>query len=423
MDLESLKIALKGVYCAYYLIHSLLIEGASFETAEIQAAINFRVAAEEAGVQKIIYLGGLGDIKSSLSPHLRSRNEVAVALSSGKVPATILRAAIIIGSGSASYEVIQHLVKRLPFLLIPYWAKTQCQPISIRDVIKYLVGVLEHPETTGKSFDIGGTEILTYKDIFKILADILGKKMYFLPSPISSISPYAYVANLITPVPDAIVMALLRGTKNKVVCENDEIRRLIPFKNLSVKEAIVRAMTREDQDNVHTRWSDAYPPAHALAMKLHEVEIAPQYLSTCAITTQKHPAQIFQSICLIGGKEGWFQSNWMWRSRGMIDRILMGVGTARGRRSCSTLRINDVIDFWRVEDLIPEKRLLLRAEMKLSGRAWLEFMIDEKQDANRLSLTAYYQPRGIFGILYWYMVMPFHYFVFNNLIDQIEKRA
>ena len=180
---------------------------------------------------------------------------------------------------------------------------------------------------------------------------------------------------------------------------------------------------REEQDNVNTRWSDAYPPAHALAMKLHEVQISPRYMSSCFLFTDKSPTLLFRSIFRIGGEEGWFQNNWIWRLRGIIDRVLMGVGTARGRRSSSTLRINDVIDFWRVEDLITDKRLLLRAEMKLSGRAWMEFTIDQEESKNRLSLKAYYQPQGLFGIIYWYLAMPFHHFVFNDLIEQIEKRT
>ncbi len=422
LDPEGLNKALEGVHTAFYLIHSLLL-GKSFESAELQAAVNFRIAAEAQKVKRIIYLGGLGDTRSSLSPHLKSRNEVADELKRGKVPVTILRAAIIIGSGSASYELIKNLAKRMHFLLIPRWANTECQPIAIEDVRRYLVGALETPETSGKSFDIGGREILPYRTIFTTIADILGKKIWLIPFPVSSMGPYIYLANLLTPVPGPIVKALLKGIKNKVVCENDEIRQLIPFRPLAFKEAILRAMTREEQDAIHTRWSDAYPPAHDLAMKLHEVTISPRYTGSSCITTSKNPASLFSSVCRIGGKEGWFRSNWLWRARGIIDKMLMGVGTARGRRSNSTLRINDVIDFWRVENLIPGKKLLLRAEMKLSGMAWLEFKISQKGKWNRLSLKAYYQPRGLWGIIYWYLVLPLHHIVFNDLVEQIEKRA
>jgi len=423
LDSDSLRKGLEGIHTAYYLIHSMLFGRQKFESLDIQAAINFRKVAEERKVNRIIYLGGLGDIRTSLSVHLRSRMEVAQELKKGKVPVTILRAAIIIGPGSASYELIEHLVKRMPILLIPYWAKTECQPIAIRDVIKYLVGVLEVPETSGKSFDIGGPDVLSYEMMMRILEDLLGKKMLFISFPVSWIGLYAYFANLITPVPGPIVRCLLEGVKNEVVCQDDDIKRFLPIQPIAYKEAIVRAMSREEQDNVHTRWSDAYPPAHDLAIKLHELETAPRYTRSYSLLTKKTALLLFQSICRIGGKEGWFHNNWIWRLRGILDRVFMGVGTARGRRSSSSLRINDVIDFWRVEDLKDNERLLLRAEMKLPGRAWLEFRVNKEGDDNRFSIKTFYQPRGLFGRIYWYFFLPFHHIIFIDLIRQIEKRG
>jgi uncharacterized protein YbjT (DUF2867 family) len=423
LELKSLKKALGGIHTAYYLIHSLRLGRQKFETAEFQAAVNFREVAEETGVKRIIYLGGLGDICTSLSAHLRSRTQVAEILKQGKVPATVLRAAIVIGSGSASYELIKHLAERFPILLIPHWARTECQPISIRDVIKYLVGVLEVPETAGKTFDIGGADILTYEMMLKILADLLGKTTVFVHSPISGVAPYVYLANLFTPVPSPIISCLLEGIKDRVVCLNADIERFLAFQRLTYKEAIVRAMTREEQDNVHTRWSDAYPPAHELAIKLHELSPPPRYTSSYSLHTEKNASSLFNSICKIGGTEGWFYNNWLWRLRGAIDRILMGVGSSRGRRSSCSLRINDVIDFWRVEDLRPNEMLLLRAEMKLPGKAWLRFSIDNEDNRNRLSVKASYQTRSIFGKLYWYVCLPLHVFVFSGLIKQIEKKS
>ena len=423
LDIESLRTAFEGVHTAYYLIHSLLLGPKRFESADFQAAANFRKAAEEKKAKRIIYLGGLGDTQTSLSPHLRSRIEVAQELKRGKALVTILRAAIIIGSGSASYELINNLVKKLPILFIPYWARTECQPISARDVIKYLVGVLEVTETSDKSFDIGGKDILSYEKMLKTLADFLGKKTLFVPTAFSNLGPYIYLANLITPVPAPIVRSLLEGTKNRVVCQNDDITRFVPFEPLTYKEAIVNAMTREEQDNVHTRWSDAYPPAHSLAIKLHELQPPLGYTNLSSLVTGKSASSLFRSVCKVGGNEGWFHNNWIWRLRGMVDRILGGVGVARGRRSSSSLRINDVIDFWRVEDLKYNKRLLLRAEMKLPGKAWLEFNINREGNDNRLSLKAYYQPRGLFGKIYWYIFLPFHNIIFNGLLRQIEKRG
>jgi len=423
-DPTALREALRGVYAAYYLIHSLLLGAKKFGAVEAVNARNFRQAAEAAGVKRIIYLGGLGDVRTLLSPHLRSRMGVADELrGSATVATTVLRAAIIIGSGSSSYEIIHHLVKRFPVVLLPPWTVTRCQPIGIRDVIRYLVGVLEKPETAGESFDIGGQDVLTYEAMMRTLATILGKKPLFLKTMVSSVHAYAYLAGLATPVPAPIVRSLMEGLRNDVTCENDRIRTFLPFQPLSYREAIVEAMSREEQDAVHTRWSDSYPPAHELAIKLHELKHAPRYTATYFIRTPRPGPALFHSICLIGGKEGWFHGNWMWRLRGVLDKLLMGVGTARGRRSSSTLRVNDVIDFWRVEVLDPNRRLLLRAEMKLPGRAWLEFRIEPEEAVNRFSVQAYFDATLLFGDLYWYLFMPFHKYIFEHLLKQIDRRS
>ena len=425
-DISSLMLALEGVHTAYYLIHSLLLGHKKFESADIEAAINFRKAAEKQGLKRIIYLGGLGDVQSELSTHLKSRLTVAQELMSGTVPTTFLRAAIIIGSGSASYEIIKHLVQNCPVIPVPLWAHTKCQPIAIRDVIKYLVGVLEKPEETAvRSFDIGGSDIVTYEMMLRILSEIHLKKRLFISCPLKTVKLYAYAASLLTPVPAAITMCLMESCHNDVICQNDDIRRIIPFQTMPYREALVRAMSREESDNVATRWSDAYPPAHELAIKLREVAGLAMYRSSYSIITSKKAAPLFRSITSIGGKEGWFRSNTLWRIRGWCDRVLMGVGISRGRRSSATLRINDVIDFWRVEDLRDNERLLLRAEMKMPGRAWLEFAIKPApgDTTNVLSVTAYFQSRGFWGDIYWYMFMPLHIFIFNDLIRQIEKKS
>jgi hypothetical protein len=285
------------------------------------------------------------------------------------------------------------------------------------------VGVLETPEAMGGTFDIGGTDILSYKDMLKTMADILGKRRYFIPVPVSNIELYAYLASLLTPVPMQICHCLLEGTKNEVICLNNEIKKIVPIDTRGYKEAILRALSREEQDRVYTRWSDAYPPAHELAIKLHEFRDQFLYTSCYSLLTSKSATSIFSSICKIGGKEGWFHSNWMWRLRGALDRVLMGVGTSRGRKRASSLEINDVIDFWRVEDYKIDQRLLLRAEMKLPGRAWLEFRIQPNEEENCLSVKAYFQNHGIFGKIYWYIFLPFHIFIFRDLIKMIEKRS
>jgi hypothetical protein len=234
---------------------------------------------------------------------------------------------------------------------------------------------------------------------------------------------YAYIASLVTPVPASIIQSLMEGLKNEVVCKDNIIHQVIPFETLSYREAIRRALLREEQDKVYTRWSDAYPKDHSLAMKLSELGRIPYYTAAYSLLTVKSAPSLFQSICRIGGKEGWFQNNWVWWLRGMIDRLLMGVGSSRGRRSDASLKINDVIDFWRVEDLKPDERLLLWAEMKLPGRGWLEFKIVPENAKNNFSITAYYDTDTLFGMLYWYAFLPLHNIIFKDLLMQIEKRS
>lgn len=423
IDIDQLKKALKGVHTAFYLIHSLLLGKMAFEMFDIRAAENFRDAAAEMEIKRIIYLTGLGKKEANLSHHLDSRMKVAEELMLGKVPVISLRAAIIIGPGSASYEIVKNLVLNSPVFLIPYWAKTKSQPIAIEDVMKYLVGVLEVEEYEHKYYDIGGGDILTYEMMLKELASILGKRRLFLPSFFSNATLYGYFASLLTPVPAPITLCLMEGCKNEVVCQSEDIKKILNFKPLTYKEAVLQAMTREEQDKIYTRWSDAYPPAHDLALKLTELSKPARYQAIYSLKTKNRDSDLFDSFCRIGGKEGWFNTNWMWRLRGMFDRVLMGIGTSRGRRSSSSIRINDVIDFWRVEDLREDRLLLLRAEMKLPGKAWLKFCVDPEGEYNKLTVHAYFQPNGWRGHIYWYNFLPFHVIIFNNLIKQIDKRA
>lgn len=424
LNYESLCNALKGVEIAFYLIHSLLLSRKNFEAVEIELANNFRKAAEKNKVGRIIYLGALGDIqkRKRLSNHLKSRLKVAEELSKGKIPVTTLRAAIIIGSGSASFEIIKNLVKNAPVLLMPKWAWTICQPISIRDIIKYLIGVMELDETKGKMYDIGGKTKLSYVEMLKVFSGILNRKNIYIRSSFSNYVFYGYVASLFTPVPAPIIMALFESSKNEVICLNDDIKKVLNFEPLTYQEAIVIALDREEQDKIRTRWSDAYPPAHELAIKLHEIKL-PKYISTYSIATEKSSSSLFHSICKVGGKDGWFHNNWMWRTRGMLDRIILGVGTSRGRKSNSSLRVNDVIGFWRIEDIKQDERILLRAEMKIPGKAWLEFKIDDLKEQNKLSVTAYFSEKGFLGKMYWYLFVPFHDIIFKNLIREIEIRS
>jgi uncharacterized protein YbjT (DUF2867 family) len=421
--MEQLEMALEGVDTAYYLIHSMLMGREEYAQADIDAAQNFREAAEKMRVRRIIYLGGLGDVHEDLSTHLRSRMDVASELMKSKVSVTVLRAAVIIGDGSASYEVMRYLVQRMPFLLVPWWARTRCQPIAVRDVIRYLIGCLEEEGTSGRQLDIGGTDVLSYEKMLKTLARLVHKKRLFIDCPIGLIEPYAYVGSLVTPVPHVIIRCLLEGSANEVVCQHNEIRDLIPITPLTYEEAVVLAMTREQQDRMRSRWSDAYPPAHELAIKLHELDREPRYMATDMLLSTADASALFKSVCSVGGNEGWFTGNWLWQLRGWIDRILLGVGTHRGRRHSTALRFGDVLDFWRVEDVQKDQRLLLRAEMKLPGKAWLEFTIDDEGEMRKLSLFAHFDTSSVFGVLYWYFCVPLHAYVFRDVLKHVDLAA
>ena len=422
-DYESLQTVLDNVDIVYYLIHSLVLTTRESASSEIQASINLRDTAAIKGVKRIIYLGGLGDTIKEVPIRLANRKKVADELEKGSVPVTVLRASVIIGSGSASYEIIQHLVRTLPVLPVPRWALNKCQPIAIRDVIRYLVGVLEIPASTGKSYDICGPDTITYLMMLKIVAEILNKRRYFFRFFISHVRFYSYFAGLFTPVPAPITAVLMEGLKKDAVCRNASIRKLLPMTLLTYRESIVEALSREESDDVRTRWSGAYPPAYELATKLHELYHDITFSASYSLKTGKRASALFKSICSIGGREGWFHHNWMWRIRGMIDKLLLGVGTSRGRRSQTDLKINDVIDFWRIEDLKQNKRLLLRAEMKLPGKAWLDFIITEIGTKNMLSVTPYFHTHSFVGKLYWYVLVPFHHFIFHDLIKHIEKKT
>ncbi len=420
---ETLDRAMAGVDTAYYLIHSLMLSARRFEAADLQAAIHFRLAAERQKVRRIIYLGGLGDMRAPLSPHLHSRARVAQELAKGPAQLTILRAAIIIGSGSASYEIIAGLVRKLRFIPLPGWTRTRCQPIAVRDVIKYLVGVLEIPETAGRSFDIGGPDILTYEEMLKVQKRLVGRRILFFPVAVASTGFFAYLASLVIAVPAPIIRNLIKSIHYEVICQNADIKKHLPFPTIPYKEALLRALSREEQDKIHTRWSDAYPPAFELAIKLAQLPEPPQFSKYYSLETRKEADALFTSVCQIGGKEGWFHANFLWRMRGLFDRLLLGIGTARGRRSQARLHINDVIDFWRVEDLVPGQKLLLRAEMKLPGKAWLEFVIEDRGASRLLSLKAHYHTRTLLGKINWYFFLPFHVFIFRDLIRGIEARS
>jgi len=420
---EQLKNALQGVHTAYYLIHPAFIGYKKYRTTDLVAAKNFREIADLMGIKRIIYLTTIID-QASLTDSIQSQIiQIPNELHKCKVPITELRVAMIIGSGSAFYDMLKNLVKRSPVIFLPKWSKNKVQPVSLRSLMHVLVGTLETESTIGQRYDVCGDEVLTYEDMIKVFGEILNKKRIYIRTVISIPKFYSYLASLLTPLPESIIRSMIIRGRFQMICQygSNTIRSF--YTPLKFRDSILRAMEREEHDEVQTRWSDEYPREHELARKLSDLRRPPRFISSYSRVTDRPAPKLFESFCRIGGGEGWLHSNWMWRIRGMLDRVFMGVGLSRGRRSATSLRINDVIDFWRVEDIEENRRLLLRAEMKLPGLAWLEFNIKEEEEKNRLYVTAYYHTRSFWGKLYWYFFVPFHHVIFTNLLKQIELKS
>lgn len=405
--------ALEGVDVAYYLIHSLRLGSGKFEEKDIQLATIFREACSEQKVKRIIYLGGLGKPTGKLSAHLGSRIKVGETLSGGSVPVTILRAGMIIGSGSASYDILKNLVVNTPVFLIPGWAKTRSQPISIRAVILYLVGVMENNETTGRSFDIGGPEILTYDEKLKVLARLMGKKRFFLPGFILWSSFYGYIASLLTPVPRQVTRVLVDGCKNEVVCENDDIRRFVPIQLYNFRRALLKALSSDERQRVYIgRKEDIL--LHEDGVRRDEVLCTQKYSATYMALSTKTADAIFRSFCKIGGTDGWARGFRLWRT-GNADVTELAESTV--------LSVNDVVGIWHVEHVELNKTLRLSTAMKKSGKVWLEFRVEEGVGFNKFLLSTCYQQKGLKGYLYWYNFLPFQHAIFKDLVKFIMNRS
>ena len=396
--------------------------GSAYAKQDRQLAKNFARAARAAGVKRIIYLGGLGELSGNLSEHLRSRREVEEVLASEGVPVTSLRAAMIIGSGSASFEILRYLVERLPIMITPKWVSTECQPIAIRDVIHYLVHVLSEPATVGRTFDIGGADVLPYRDIMRIMAEELGlPQRWVIPVPFFTPRLSSYWIHLVTPLDKRIAQPLAEGLKNPVVCRENEIQKLIPQKLMGVRDAIRVALRHVARGAVETHWSMAGPipgdPDWAGGKVFRDVRTR---------TIPAPAADVFHAICRVGGGNGWYSADWLWRIRGWMDQLVGGPGLRRGRRDPEEVAFGEALDFWRVVGIERDRRLTLRAEMKLPGVALLEFRITPRPGSPNvchLEQEAKFQPRGLLGLLYWYAVLPLHGFVFRGMLAGIRREA
>ena len=416
-DLESLKIALKDVDVAYYLIHSLNKD--NYRDLDKLSAKNFLEAAAFCKVKRIIYLGGLGVKNSDTSEHLLSRIETGEILSSNKNVQTIwVRAGVIIGSGSSSFEIIRNITEKLPIMTTPKWVTTKAQPIAVEDVLSYLHNSIYLKEEENLIVDIG-SEQLSYKSMMLKTAKVLGLKRIIIPLPFMSINISSYWLNLFTPVPFSVAKALIEGLKSEVVIQNDNAKKYFPeITPISYEDAVSNAIKEIENDQVISRWNDN---SNNIWEKDAQNEISKAvFIDRKEIDISDLDAsKVYQSFISIGGTNGWFDFDFLWEIRGIIDKMIGGVGLKRGRRSQCDLRISDCLDFWKVVDLKENERLLLFAQMKLPGMAWLEFKIKD----NKLIQSAYFYPKGLLGRLYWYLLVPLHYFVFNNMIKSIIKKA
>ncbi|QDV34302.1 SDR family oxidoreductase [Tautonia plasticadhaerens] len=425
LDPDSLRAALVGCPSAYYLVHSMVAGEGSFIDRDRAAARNFASAAESAGLDRVVYLGGLGRRADDLSPHLASRQEVGDILRGGAVPVTELRAAMIIGSGSASFEMMRSLIKRLPVMICPRWVSTRNQPIAVRDVLAYLVGCLEEPRTAGRTLDVGGPDILTYKEMMIRFAAILGLRRRIVVVPVLTPTLSAYWINLVTPIPAALAFPLVEGLKSEVICQNDGIRRLVPITPTPFGEAVQRALDKVAENDVSTRWANAALPSRAALLRRPKFEPDSFPLRDVQRKEADAPAPaLFDRVKRIGGSTGYYYGDALWRIRGAMDRVVGGVGLRRGRRDPVRIYIGDALDFWRVEDFVPGRRLLLHAEMRVPGEAWLEFRVDPIGERRSvLTQTAYFKPSKFWGRLYWYASLPAHLFIFSGMASSIVRSA
>jgi uncharacterized protein YbjT (DUF2867 family) len=433
IDREGLKRALTGCSVVYYLIHSMntAIVQASQDYAQIdrRAAETVVEVVNELQISRLVYLGALGDIKRDkhLSKHLRSRAEVSDILLLSNAKVTVLRAGMIIGSGSASFEMLRYLVDRLPLMISPRWIKTPVQPIAIRNVLEYLVQVLEHEETSNGVFDIGGPEVVSYEELIHMYSLEAGlMKRWIITIPFISLSMSCLWVKLLTPLPWTLIQPLIEGLRNPVLCINDEITQVIPQRLLPPKEAIGLAIDRLNENLVASSWLDAgaIPPVEWCTSDDPAWSGGTLYSDIRVRIIDTPILSLWRTITAIGGDQGYYYGNWLWRLRGWIDDLFGGVGQGRGRRNSQQLRVGDALHLWRVKVIDPPHRLVLVSEMRLPGEAALEFTL-RVIDSNHTELTqsARFLPRGVLGIFYWYAITPLHSLIFDGMLDSITKWA
>ncbi len=423
LNRASLDDAMVGCDAAFYLIHSMDGASSDFGARDRLAAENFAAAATDAQLGRIVYLGGLGS-GEELSKHLSSRQEVGRILASGSAAVTELRAAVIIGSGSVSFEMLRHLTEVLPAMVTPTWVRTRCQPIAIRDVLTILVAAVEEPGGESHLWEIGGPDQLTYEDMMRGYAEVAGlPRRIIVPVPVLSPSLSKHWIGLVTPLPTGVAKPLVESLKNEVTVADNSIAEELTGGLTEYKEAVRRALQTSTHSGVVTRWSDAASsPAEPLP---NDPEWAGAKLQSDerSIATSAPASDVFWAFSRIGGAVGYYSTDWAWQLRGVADSLIGGVGLRRGRRDPEKLRLGEAVDFWRVASIEPGRRLQLHAEMKVPGEAWLEFQVEPTATGSLLHQKASFYPRGLLGRLYWLMLTPFHGVIFGQMLRGIVAAA
>lgn len=422
LNAPSLPEAFEGVSVAYYLIHSME-SGKNFGELERQSAWNFAQAAREAGVERIIYLGGLADESQGLSPHMESRIETGRILRNSGVPTLEFRASIVLGAGSLSFEMIRALEQRLPIMITPRWVRVKAQPIAVEDLLTYLVSGLELSDDQLGIVEIGGADVISYKGIMQAYAEERGLKRIYLPVPILSPKISSLWLGLVTPLLARVGRKLIESVTHPSVVQDPKALELFPLRPKGVKAAMEEALREEEEGFALTRWSDALSAGNT-HRTWAGVRFGSRLLDTRTVSSTLPPEQVFDAVMQIGGETGWYYATFLWKIRGFIDEWVGGVGMRRGRRHPRELIPGDVLDCWRVERVDPGQVLRLRAEMKLPGRAWLEFEVSpEEQGGCTLRQTASFDPKGLSGLMYWYGIYALHELVFRGMAKGIVRAA
>jgi uncharacterized protein YbjT (DUF2867 family) len=419
----SLAPALAGVHTAYYLVHSM---GATkdFAALDREAAREFGRAAREAGVRRIVYLGGLGEPSDDLSAHLKSRQETGDILRQSGVPVVEFRASIVIGSGSLSFEMVRALVERLPVLICPKWVAVSAQPIGIEDLIRYLVAALELPEDRAGIFPVGGPDVVSYGDIMREYARQRGLRRWFIAVPVLTPWLSSLWLGLVTPLYARVGRKLIDSLKNPTIVRDDSAERTFQIRPRPLREAMARAASVEDAEQAATRWSDALSAGSVQATGWGGARLGTRIVDSRAVIVNVSPSAAFAPVRRIGGAQGWYCGNALWRLRGFLDLLVGGIGMRRGRRDPEALHPGDALDFWRVEAYEPDRLLRLAAEMKVPGRAWLQFEVTpQRGGAAEIRQTAIFDPAGLAGLLYWYALYPLHAVIFRGMLAGIADRA